>query len=211
MTRPGRSKDPVERATALTLTGSRPGSTILDVAGVPAITSGVMEYDILVDLSARSIGMWVDGVAALAESEAHLPTDFDIHMVDAMENWLRPRPQTADQHGLRVTASRDDNHGSFVRAGSSKTWDIARPGLLEAPWPVPSEPQPIARRAGCESHPISSAVFRSAHRSAPASSAFGRRSPAPSSHPDRCRLVSGRVEQASDEVAAAVETGLIED
>jgi len=91
--RPGRAAAAVERATALTLIGLRPGSTILEVAGVEPGVADVFDLDLELDLSARALDLWVRGLEALSaphDKVPELPVGFDYAMSQAMDDWLRP-------------------------------------------------------------------------------------------------------------------------
>jgi len=90
---PGRAETAVEQATALSLVGLARGSTILEVAGVASVENDVLELDLPLDLSDRSLALWVGGLEALAAPDDRvpiLPVGFDSHMVGYLDDWLRP-------------------------------------------------------------------------------------------------------------------------
>jgi hypothetical protein len=87
--RVGRPPDGLVEATRLFLVGLRPGSTVLDIAGLEADPDVLVADDMPVDLGERVLGLLADSARALSEDEPVLPAGLDASALNDLDAWLR--------------------------------------------------------------------------------------------------------------------------
>lgn len=86
--RAGRPPTDLVAATRLFLVGLRPGSTVLDIAGLHPDPDVLIADGMPGDLGERVLGLLADGVRALSE-EAPLPAGLDAPALNDLDTWLR--------------------------------------------------------------------------------------------------------------------------
>lgn len=88
---PGRTRQPAEIASMLSLKGVHIGSTVLDLVLPPLPPQEALDYDIPTDIGDLSMNMFVDGFVAVAghAEVPEMPVGYDRPLIDDMDVWFR--------------------------------------------------------------------------------------------------------------------------